>query len=132
MDLVVDTSVLIAVLLDERERLRIIAQTTDADLVAPDSVHWEVGNALSAMMKKKRIRKEQLGEILGAYRKIPIRLVDVEMESALTIAAECNLYAYDAYLIQCAIENRCRLMSLDRELLRAAERSEVATLEVPS
>ncbi|MGD0015563.1 MAG: type II toxin-antitoxin system VapC family toxin, partial [Bryobacteraceae bacterium] len=55
MDLVVDTSVILAVLISEPERLNIVELTRDANLLAPASVHWEIGNAISAMIKRKRL-----------------------------------------------------------------------------
>jgi len=49
MELVVDTSAIIAVLVREPLRAALIDVTAGADLLAPPSVHWEVGNAFSAM-----------------------------------------------------------------------------------
>ena len=64
MDLVVDTSVILAVLTSEPERMNIVRLTQDANLLAPASVHWEIGNALSAMIKRKRLT------VLEAYAAI--------------------------------------------------------------
>jgi predicted nucleic acid-binding protein len=130
MNLVVDTSVLIAVLVSEPERLKIIKQTKDFDLLAPGSVHWEIGNALAAMLKRKRINLDQIKAVLQAYDNIPIRFRDVDMETAMEIASEHDLYAYDAYVIACARENRCALISLDKNLLQAARKAHVQILEV--
>jgi predicted nucleic acid-binding protein len=130
MKLVVDTSVLIAVLTDEPEREKIVGQTKGADLLAPSSVHWEVGNALAAMLKRKRIQREQVRAALNAYGQIPIRFVDVDLTEALEVAADYDLYAYDAYIIACARENQCGLISLDRGLLHAAKTARVHVVEV--
>lgn len=130
MNLVVDTSVLIAVLVSEPERTKIINQTESFDLLAPGSVHWEIGNALAAMLKRKRINIDQVKTVLQAYENIPIRLRDADMEMAMDIAAQYDLYAYDAYVIACARENRCSLISLDKNLLQAARRARVSILEV--
>jgi predicted nucleic acid-binding protein len=132
MNLVVDTSVLIAVMASEPERVRIVQLTQGADLLAPASVHWEVGNALAAMLKRKRIDADQLRPLIRAYEKIPIRFIDVDMEGSLEIAASHDLYAYDAYVIACARENRCKVISLDKGLLHAARSAGVGLLEVPS
>jgi len=70
MNLVVDTSVLIAVLVSEPERDTLIELTKDADLIAPGSVHWEIGNALAAMMKRKRLGLDQVAAVLSAYEQI--------------------------------------------------------------
>ena len=47
--LVVDASTIIAMLTGEPERASIIELTKDVDLIAPCSVHWENGNAPSAI-----------------------------------------------------------------------------------
>jgi predicted nucleic acid-binding protein len=132
MNLVVDTSVLIAVITSEPERVKLIQQTQGVDLLAPSSVHWEVGNALAAMLKRKRIASDQLRPIIRAYEQIPIRFVEVDLQRALEIAVDHDLYAYDAYIIACARENRCSLISLDKGLLQAARAAGVGFLEVPS
>jgi predicted nucleic acid-binding protein len=130
MDLTVDTSVLIAVLTSEPERAKLIAITAGVDLLAPMSVHWEVGNALSGMLRRKRITTQQASMIVAAYQQIPIRQMDVSLKESVRIAAELNLYAYDAYLIVCARTNRTGLISLDKGLLDAARKAGVETLEV--
>jgi len=130
MNLVVDTSVLVAVLVSEPERERLVRLTKDADLIAPGSVHWEIGNALAAMMKRKRIELEQVGAVLKAYEEIPIRFRDVDLESAMEIASDYNLYAYDAYVIACARDHRCALITLDRNLVQAAKQVRVSVVEV--
>ena len=132
MNIVVDTSVLVAVLVNEPERSKIVSLTVGLDLLAPGSVHWEIGNALSAMIKRKAIHTHQIEAVLKAYRQIPIRLVDVDMDGALEIALDQNMYAYDAYIIQCAVENRCKVLSLDKGLIEAAAKAGVGVLEVPA
>ncbi len=130
MNLVIDTSVLIAVMVSEPERAQLIRQTEGYDLIAPGSVHWEIGNALAAMLKRKRITLEQVRATLIAYEKIPIRFRDVEMQIAMDIAHEQDLYAYDAYIIACARESRCPLISLDKNLMNAARKAHVSIVEV--
>ena len=55
MDIVIDTSALIAVIAGEPERAKIIEITTGNTLIGPGSVPWEIGNAFSAMYKQKRL-----------------------------------------------------------------------------
>ncbi|MBU1170697.1 MAG: hypothetical protein KKD44_14145 [Proteobacteria bacterium] len=54
MDIVVDTSALIAVIVGEPERNTIIELTTGNTLIGPGSIPWEIGNAFSAMFKRQR------------------------------------------------------------------------------
>ena len=130
MDVVVDTSVVIAVIGNESVKETLVRLTTGADLIAPRSVHWEIGNALSAMLKRRRITVEQALQALEAYRQIPLRYVDVELEESLVIAEGQGIYAYDAYLIRCAEKYRARLLSLDRGLIVAARDAGVSVIEV--
>ena len=83
------------------------------------------------MLKRQRITIEQAMSILAAYDQIPIRLVDVSMKEAVTIAAELNMYAYDAYVIACARDQRIGLLSLDKALVAAAKQAGVTSVEVP-
>ena len=55
MKLIIDTSVIIAVLANEPIKKKLIKLTKGVELLAPTSVHWEIGNAFSAMLKRKRI-----------------------------------------------------------------------------
>lgn len=130
MVIVIDTSALIAVLVSEPERARIVHATQGVDLVAPASVHWEVGNALSALLKRRRATLAQAQFALTAYSSIPIRLVDVDLALALEIASDHGLYAYDAYLITCSLSQRAPLLTLDRGLARAATAAGTQLLEL--
>ena len=130
MDIVVDTSIIIAVIAHEPQRDALIELTRGADLLAPASVHWEIGNAFSAMLKRNRIDLEQAMQAISAYRQIPIRFVDVELEDTLAIAAQYDIYAYDAYLIRCGLKFNAPLLSLDRGLLQAAGQAGIQVIEV--
>ena len=130
MQIVVDTSVIVAVVAKEPEKERLVEITTGARLVAPHSVHWEVGNAFSAMLKRRRIELAQARAALAVYGRIPIRFLDLELDAALGLAAENNCYAYDAYLLRCAQKYRLPLLSLDRKLIETAKRIGIRVLEV--
>ena len=132
MALVVDASILLAVLMSEPERPKIIELTKDVDLIAPASVHWEVGNALSSMLKRGRLTLGQAESVLKNYEKIPIRFVEVSLHDSIRISADRKIYAYDAFLIACARDQKCRLISLDRALLQASVDSGIQVVEVPN
>ena len=55
MDIVIDTSALIAVLVDELKRTKIIELTEGNTLIGPGSIPGEIGNAFSAMFKQIRL-----------------------------------------------------------------------------
>lgn len=126
-DLVVDTSAIIAVIANEPEKPSLISQTQGYDLVAPSSLYWEIGNAFSAMIKRGRITLEQARAAIEIYKQIPLDMVDVDLEQALEIVDKHKVYAYDGYMIACALNRGCPLLTLDGGLAYAAK---AAGLEV--
>lgn len=130
MRIVTDTSVIIAVIAGEPEKARLITLTEGAELLAPESLHWELGNALAAQLRRGRLEADQVPVLLRAYRQIPIQFVEVSIEAALEVSGDVGIYAYDAYMIACALKYRCPLLTLDRGLVSAAEQSGVEVMEV--
>ncbi|MEZ0332463.1 MAG: type II toxin-antitoxin system VapC family toxin [Gemmatimonadales bacterium] len=130
MELVVDTSALIAVLTGEPARDRLIARTQGVGLVTPASVHWEVGNALSALVKRRRLTLAEAQAALTAYAAMPIRVVEVELAAALELADRLGLYAHDAYLMACARRERAALLTVDPRLARTAREAGVQVVEL--
>ena len=59
MDVVIDTSALVAVIVGEPERNRIVELTAGNTLIGPGSIPWEVGNAFSSMLKQDRLTFEE-------------------------------------------------------------------------
>lgn len=130
MDIVIDTSAIIAVITNEPTKPSLIKMTQGAQLFAPRSVHWEIGNAFSAMLKRNRITLAEAQKSIAFYQLIPIRFIDIDLKQALKLAKRLDIYAYDAYLIACAEQKKCPLLSLDRGLKHAAKRVGITVLEV--
>ena len=130
MRITIDTSVIIAVLLNEPERERVIQLTTGADVIVPASLHWEIGNAFSAMFKRKRISLKEAQLAINRYGKMVLQTVDIQLSDALKIAERYGIYAYDAYFIICAGAQRTPLLTLDKKLSETARKSRIQVLEV--
>ena len=130
MKFVVDASVIIAVIANEPEKDQLIEITEGADLLAPASVHWEIGNAFSSMIKRGRVSLEQAFEAIEIYRKIPIRYTVVELENSLAIVAKYGIDAYDAYLLRCATKYNTALITLDRKLAQVGQEMNIEVVEV--
>ena len=96
MNLVVDTSVIIAVIADEPEKPILISKTQGFDLFALRSLYWEIGNAFSAMLKRDRITLDQAKAAVAIYQQILLNLVEIDLEQALELANRHKIYAYDA------------------------------------
>jgi predicted nucleic acid-binding protein len=128
---VVDASVIIASLLNEPEKGRLEELTSGVQLVAPGSLPWEVGNALSASFKKKRfIDVKAAHAVIKEFADIPIQLVHVDLKDAIDICFKRGIYAYDAYMILCARQTRAPLLTLDRRLAIVAEEEKIKIVEV--
>jgi predicted nucleic acid-binding protein len=130
MDIVIDTSALLAVIVAEPERDRIVELTSGHTLIGPGSIPWEVGNAFSAMLKQRRIRIEEAHRGLAILNRIPLRYVSVDLAHALSLAAQTHTYAYDAYFLDCAARHSAPLLTLDGPLRRAAAKVGVSLMEV--
>ena len=130
MDIVIDTSALIAVIVGEPERAKIIRFTAGNSLIGPGSIPWEIGNAFSAMFKQDRLSLDNAKKGVEIFQSIPIRYVETDITNALRLSKDINMYAYDAYLLDCAIRYKSPLLTLDQKLKTAAQSIKVDTLEV--
>ncbi len=128
--LVVDPSVIIAVVLGEPSRDALLAGAWGEDLIAPPSLEWEVGNALSAAYRQGRLTSTQVERAAKAYRAIPVRFAGIELERALQLAVSHGIYAYDGYVIECARRYRAPLLTLDAQQARIAALVGVTVIEV--
>ena len=130
MEIVIDTSALISVIVGEPEREKIIKLTTGNTLIGPGSIPWEIGNAFSAMFKQNRLTLAEAEKGISIFKTIPIRYIDPDFVKALKLSKQGNIYAYDAYFLDCAIRHKAPLLTLDRKLIVSAQNLNVETLEV--
>lgn len=129
MKIVADTNTFLAVALDEPEKPWIIDLTLGHELLAPEVLPFEIGNALTAMMKKHSLDPDELVPAWDAVRQIPVELRPVDFSDALRIASRFNIHAYDAYVLGCAMTSRCPLLTLDQRMQAVAREAGVEVLE---
>lgn len=130
MDIVIDTSVLIAAILNESEKPAIVSVTSGHTLVGPESIRWEIGNAFSAMFKKGRISLHEAQQALSVFDAIPIRYLNVDFKQALKLAHDNKIYAYEAYFLDCALRYKAPLVSLDSQMMVTARNLGIQILEI--
>ena len=130
MKITADTNTFLAVTLCEPERDRIISLSVGHELIAPEVLPFEIGNALSAMLKRQKITQQELLDIWRATQKIPVDLRKVDIPKALEIASQFNIYAYDAYFLTCALSLHSPLLTLDRRMIEVANNIGIQTMEV--
>jgi predicted nucleic acid-binding protein len=113
MEIVADASTFLAVVLNESDREWIIHKTMGKGIVSPEVLPYEIGNALIAVKRKGRLNDREALRAFNLYQRIAVRLVSVKIHDSIRIALRFNIYAYDAYYLQCCIENKLPLISLD-------------------
>jgi predicted nucleic acid-binding protein len=120
MEIVSDASAFLAVALNEFDRDWVVERTSGSAIVSPEVLPYEIGNALIAMKKKGRLNNREILRAFDITQRIAVRLVPVKMYDALRMALRFNIYAYDSYYLQCCIENRLPLISLDDRMCAIA------------
>ena len=125
MRVTVDTSAVLAVASGEPAKAALVAATQDADFVAPASLPAEIGNALSAMLRRGRVDERRALDILRAVERIRVELVPIHLGRAVRLSSDLGIYAYDAYVLDCATTTGTALVSIDRGQRTAAERAGV-------
>ncbi len=130
MKIIADTNTFLAVVLNEPEKSEIIRLTMGHDLTAPVILPFEIGNALSAMLKRRRINSDEILSAWDAVQTIPVELKNIDVRKALEIAAQFNIYAYDAYFLECAAALQLPLLSLDKRICAAAQKLKIRTLDI--
>ena len=130
MQLTIDTSAILSVLLNEPSKSNLIKNTQGAELITPKSLDAEIGNANSAMFKRSRIDLETATELLSIYKTIPVERQELRLVKAIEISNEFNIYAYDAYMLDCAIQFNAPLLSLDQKLIEIAVLMNIPVIEV--
>jgi len=127
--IVADTNTFLAVALDEPERPAIIALTARHTLAAPEILPYEAGNALTALFKRKMLSHAEIAAAWSTIQSIAVELHPIDIASALNLAVRYNLYAYDAYFLECALSLRVPLLTLDKEMKRVAKMLSIQILE---
>jgi predicted nucleic acid-binding protein len=128
MKIVVDTNTFLAVAMNEPEKAWLIEVTSGHKLVAPDVLPFEIGNALSSLVRRDVVAEKHLAVVWDAAARIPVELQSVDIRAALLLAGHFRIYAYDAYFLQCALDTKTPLLSLDRGMQRVAKELNIDVL----
>ncbi len=128
MNIVVDANIFIASLLNEPDKMQIIASTRKSNVVSPKVLPYELGNALVNLHRRGKLSEEQIITAFQEYEKIPVRLVDIDIEKSLTISMKYGIYAYDAYYLEVAKRLRLPLLTLDMKMKDIAKEMRIQIL----
>ena len=130
MKIIADTNIFLATVLNEPEKSAIIDVTLGQELVAPEVLPYEIGNALSAAVKRNRLTINEALHLHQCTMAIPVELRITDIANALEIACTHNISAYDAYFLECALATRAPLLTLDRGMREIAQGLGIKILEM--
>ena len=81
------------------------------------------------MIKRKQITQDEALSAQKAASVIPVRMINIDVLSALRLAIDCNIYAYDAYFLYCAKSLSHPLITLDKRMKQVAAKLNIEVLE---
>ena len=129
-EVVVDASIVLAVILNEPEKNDIIQSTEGRDLLSPGCLKWEIGNAFSAMLKRKRLNQKEVQKALNTFSIIPIKEVEVNLSVAITLCGVHGIYAYDAYYMVVSKRLDRPMLTLDDRMSKVAKAEGIKVEEI--
>ena len=121
-NIVIDTSAILAVLLDEPEKQAVVDATMRSAVCAPASLRWEVGNAATAGVKRHRLTTERARQLVSDFDQVRIRELAIDILRAVDLGLELGIYAYDAYILEAARSSGFPLLALDGPIRRNAKK----------
>lgn len=117
--LVVDCSVLCAVLFQEVERDEAVARLAGNDLHAPTLIDYEVASV--ALKKLRQGRRGDIENGLAQFSAVPLTVHGINRPQTLALAERYALSAYDAAYLWLAADLKSPLVTFDRRLGAAAQ-----------
>ncbi len=132
---VIDTSVLVKYAIpaeynDSVERIVSLHQESGIQLIAPDFIFVECANVLWKVARRVETPVEDVMERLDRLRRINIRLVSQAdlLKDALRLALDINITVYDALYCALAQRENAELITEDRRLRNALDRTDIRYL----
>jgi predicted nucleic acid-binding protein len=129
-NIVIDPSGILAVLLDEPEKDAVVQKTLGTVLTAPASLRWEVGNAATAGVKRRRLTPARARKLITDFEQVTIRELAIDIRRAVDLGLELRIYAYDAYILEAARSSGFPLLALDGPLRQNAKKLGLSLVEL--
>jgi predicted nucleic acid-binding protein len=107
MEILVDASAIMAFIADEPEGPTVLRLTRGATFVSPSVLPFEIANALTKMIK-----------VFQQFKRVHIKMVEVDIEKSLEIAWDYKTYAYDAFYLGTAKRLNLPLLTFDGNMHR--------------
>lgn len=126
--LIIDASCIMAVIKQEETAQDVMTKSHGYELLSAECLPFEVGNSLSKWLKRDLMTADAAVNCYELFKKIPVTLIKVDFENSLRYSAAEHHYAYDMYYLDCAVRNKCAILSFDEELVSIAKQRGVECL----
>ena len=127
-DIVIDASCILEYLLNQESKNLVVETVGDYQLVAPQCLPYEIGNAVSKLIKRNLISIFEGVAVYHEFARIPLRLVEPDIPDSILIAGNTKSYAYDSYYISVAKRLNMPLFTLDEGMKSNANSQGVVCL----
>jgi predicted nucleic acid-binding protein len=100
------------------------------ELLAPDLLRAELGNALWKRHRRQELDRRTARRLLRGFARVPIQFHSAERwtEAALEVAMRVDVTVYDALYLVLAAGHDCRLVTADRQLREMSRRGVIRNL----
>lgn len=109
---------------------KVLKGLADATAVVPNLWHLEVVNVLIGEVSRGELNVEEVERFISQLESLPIRVDPSTARRAfgrtLNLSRTHNLSSYDAAYLELAMREGLPLATLDKNLVKAARKSEVA------
>jgi len=83
------------------------------------------------MFRRNRLNFEEAKKGLEIFASIPLRFTATDFVNSMSLAKQTNLYAYDAYILDCASRYSAPpILTLDQKLKPIAQTLNIKIMEV--
>lgn len=127
-EIVIDASCILSYLLNQDGSENVVATVGENELIAPSCLPYEIGNALSKLVKRKLISIYEGVSVYHEFARIPIRLLEPDIPNSIVIAGENESYAYDCYYLNIASQMVLPLFTYDDKMKETAEKKGIKCL----
>lgn len=114
--IVIDASCILAFLLNQEGCEEVKEKVADSELVAPTCISFEIGNAISKLIKRNLISIVDGIAVYHEYAKIPIRMIEPDIPSSIILAGQSSTYSYDGFYISLANQFALPLFTFDEKM----------------
>lgn len=128
-DFVIDCSVTMAWFFEDEKSdftARVLEKLASAKAIVPTIWPLEIANVLLIAKRNKRITETESASFIDALTALPITIDHTTsskaMHSIFVLAGENNLTVYDGAYLELALREKIPLLTLDKELIKAAKK----------